>query len=307
MLPAANGSFAWRHGGLAMRNGLAWAVGVVVLVPAAGPAQDKVRVERGVLFARVAGEELKLDIAVPVGKEGPFPAVVCIHGGGWVGGDRAQMARTIEVLAERGFVALSPDYRLAPKHRFPAPIEDCKCAVRWLRANAKSYGVDPDRIGALGFSAGAHLACLLGVTEKDDGLEGEGGYAEQPSTVQAVVSFFGPTDLVGGTWSKTVEEQNLIPLLGGRKTEKEELYRKASPVTYAAVKDRRYPPFLFFHGDKDEIVSPEQSRLLCGKLQAAGGAAAVEIVEGEGHGWRGEVLVNSITKMTRFLQERLRP
>jgi acetyl esterase/lipase len=280
--------------------------GLVALGAGVAAMRQQLRVQlvSDVTFTRVAGEELKVDLALPTGREGPFPAIVCIHGGGWVKGDRKQMARTIEVLADRGFVALSPDYRLAPKHRFPAPIEDCKTAIRWLRANAKQYNVDPDRIGAIGFSVGAHLACLLGVTEKTDGLEGE-GFADQSSAVQVVVSFFGPTDLAGGQWSEDVQEKNLNPLLGGPKSENPDGYRKASPVVYA---DRKgCPPFLFFHGTKDETVPFEQSRLLSGKLQAAGGEATLIPVEGEGHGWGGETLARNITHMTRFLEEKLRP
>src|SRR6185312_16329435 len=112
------------------------------------------------------------------------------------------MQGTIEVLARRGYVAVSPDYRLAPRDHFPAQIEDCKAVVRWLRANAEKYHINPQRIGAFGFSAGAHLACLLGVTSKDEGLDGNGGNAEQSSAVQAVVSFFGPTDLADAELSK---------------------------------------------------------------------------------------------------------
>src|SRR5439155_20624493 len=131
-------------------------------------------------------------------------------------------------------------------------IEDVKAAVRWLRANAKTYKIDSDRIGAIGFSAGAHLACLLGVTNKDDGLEGKGGNPDQSSRVQCVVSFFGPTDLTLNDWTKEVEEGILIPFLGATIKDKPELYKKASPVTFV-TKDA--PPILFFHGDKDKLVS----------------------------------------------------
>src|SRR5262249_18458655 len=183
-----------------------------VVGAASGPP---VREAPDLVFGKGGGADLKLDLAMPKEGDGPFPAVVCIHGGGWVGGDRKQMKQTIEVLAGRGYVAISPEYRLAPRDRFPAQIEDCKAAVRWLRANAGKYHVDPRRIGSVGFAAGAHLACLLGVTKKDDGLEGKGGNPEQSSAVQAVVSFFGPTDLTQAVWSKEAQTKNLVPLLGG--------------------------------------------------------------------------------------------
>jgi len=138
--------------------------GFALLVSPRAPAQEQrvaIQVERDLVFATVAGQELKLDLARPAEGEGPFPAVVCIHGGGWVGGSRSQMTRTIEVLAGRGYVAITPDYRLAPRHPFPAQVEDCKAAVRWLRANAGKYRVNPERIGAVGLSAGGHLSCML--------------------------------------------------------------------------------------------------------------------------------------------------
>jgi len=294
-----------------MRRGLLSALGIVWaailwMPPNAANAQDSrpaIRVENDVVFGKGGTTELKLDLAMPKEGEGPFPAIVCLHGGGWVSGDRNQMQKTIEVLARRGYVAISPDYRLAPRHRFPAQIEDCKAAIRWLRANAESYHVDTRRIGAVGFSAGAHLACLLGVTTKDDGLEGEGGNAEQSSAVQAVVSFFGPTDLTQAVWDRDVQTKNLVPLLGGTPAEKADAYRKASPMYYAG-KDA--PQFLFLHGTEDRVVPIKQAQDLAEKLRRAGGSARVVPVAGEGHGWRGEKLLTTVTQMMDFFDETLK-
>jgi acetyl esterase/lipase len=274
------------------------------LAPAPAQAPAEVRTETDVVFGKGGGRELKLDLAMPKDGAGPFPAVVCVHGGGWVGGDRKQMAATIQVLARRGFVAVTPDYRTAPAHRFPAQLEDCKAAVRWLRANAAKYKVNPDRIGAVGFSAGAHLACLLGVTDKGDGLEGTGGNPDVSSRVQAVVSFFGPTDLTAKWWGPTEEKKNLVPLLGGTLSERPEAYRQASPITYAGAGS---PPFLFFHGSADMTVPPEQSFDLAAKLRAAGVEARVIPVESEGHGWRGEKLLDSLAQMVLFFNDKLKP
>src|SRR5262249_51489713 len=148
-----------------------------------------VQVEKDLVYGKGGDTDLQLDLAMPKDGAGPFPALVCIHPGSWRQGNRQQLGQTIEVLAGHGYAAVTVSYRLVPTAIFPAQIEDCKAAVRWLRANAKKYKVDPDRIGAIGFSAGGHLACLLGTTDRNDGLEGNGGNPEQSSRVQAVVSF----------------------------------------------------------------------------------------------------------------------
>lgn len=269
------------------------------------PGNEKVRVENDIVFGKGGQTELKLDLAMPKEGEGPFPAILCLHSGGWIGGERQQMKGTIEVLARRGYVAISPDYRLAPKDRFPAPIEDCKAAVRWLRANAQKYHVDPQRIGAFGFSAGAHLACLLGVTQKDDGLEGESGNAEQSSAVQAVVSFFGPTDFTLPVWSKEVRERHLVPFLGGTSAEKPDVYRRASPLTYAG---KNAPPFLFVHGTADAMVPIQQSEDMVKKLRQADVSARLIAVQDEGHGWgwQRENRLTSLAHMMDFFDENLK-
>jgi acetyl esterase/lipase len=285
--------------------GIAWTVLLVALPSSANAqaARREIRVENDVVFGKGGASELKLDLAMPKDGEGPFPAIVCLHGGGWVSGDRKQLQKSIEALARRGYVAVTPDYRLAPRDRFPAQIEDCKAAVRWLRANAEQYHINTRKIGAIGFSAGAHLACLLGVTGKNDGLEGEGGNTEQSSAVQAVVSFFGPTDLTQAVWDKDVQTKNLMPLLGGTIEEKRHAYRKASPMTYAG---KNAPPFLFLHGTEDHLVPIKQSQDLADKLRKAGVSARVVPVEGEGHGWRGEKLLITITQMMDFFDETLK-
>jgi acetyl esterase/lipase len=290
-----------------MTRRLLWAVAgsALLLAPAgnAQPPRPRPEVRPGLVFGKAGDVTLLLDLAMPAEGEGPFPAIVCVHGGGWVAGDRRQMAQTIEVLARRGYVAVAPDYRLAPAHTFPAQVEDCKCAVRWLRANAKKYRVDPDRIGVMGLAAGGHLACLLGVTGRADGLEGGGGHAEASSSVQAVVSFFGPTDLTQPAWDKEVVEKNLVPLLGGTYKEQPERYRKASPLLYPC---RGAPPFLFLHGSEDRVVPLRHSEELAAKLREAGGSARVLPLEGEGHGLRSKNLLRAIDEMLTFFDETLK-
>jgi acetyl esterase/lipase len=295
-----------------MSNRLLWVAaavsvcGLALLVWTFGRAQSTrppFSLESDVTYARVGSTTLKLDLALPTEDRPRFPAVVCLHGGGWVGGDRKQMARTIEVLARRGYVAVAPDYRVAP-HRFPACLEDCKTALRWLRGNAGKYRVDTSRIGAVGLSAGAHLACLLGMTEPADGFDG-GSYLDQSSRVQAVVSFSGPTDLTDkALYQPDILTGNLVPLLGALPTEKPEAYRKASPIHYAPQKP---PPFLLVHGSADRAVPVQQAQALADKLKRQGGSVRVLVLENEGHTWSGPSLLKSIDAMLTFLDETLQP
>jgi acetyl esterase/lipase len=269
---------------------------------AAGTA-DSVQLEPGIVFGTGGEEELKLDLARPQ-RGGPFPAVICLHGGGWVGGSRAQMEQTIRVLAGRGYVAISPDYRLAPQARFPAQLEDCKTAVRWLRANAARYRIRSDRIGVMGLAAGAHLACLLGLTDPRDGLEGTGGHSKFSSRVQAVVSFVAPTDLAQPGWSQDVLSQNLLPLLGAHPEDDPMLYRAASPVNYAGRPNA--PPFLLMHGTADRIVPFKQAQDLADLLEQAGSKVQLVPIVDAGHGWSPKQRLESIARMIVFFDDHLK-
>lgn len=182
-------------------------------------------------------------------------------------------------------MAVSVDYRLTSvresgnvKYPFPAQVHDVKCAVRWLRANAREYKIDPDRIGAVGWSSGAHLALMLGLTDTSHGLEGECGDLNYSSRVQAVVSLAGPTDFIG-----LYQETRYSPieaLLGGTPEEVPEQYRMASPLTYVSKDD---PPVLSIHGDRDPEVPPKQAELLDAKMKEVGASHTLILETGAGH------------------------
>jgi acetyl esterase/lipase len=284
------------------------------LAPAADPSPKPApAVKRGVTFATAGGEKLQLDVATPPGG-GPHPCVVCFHGGAWRVGSRKDLSvgtkrrdgttdpSLIESLASEGYVAVSAAYRLAPKAKFPAQIEDAKTAVRFLRENAKEYGIDPSRVGALGFSAGGHLALLAGLADKAAGLEGE-LYPAQSSAVQCVVSYFGPTDLKLYAASPGIEEAYMVPFLGEQCKIDGAVYRRASPIEYVS---RTAPPVLMIHGNFDLLVPILHSERLLTKLRDAGATAELVTVPGEGHGWNGPAADRTARAAVRFLDAHLK-
>ena len=206
-----------------------------------------------VTYARYGERTLEMDIYRPQAEWGSLPAVVCIHGGGWANGSRANHAQVAQAMASRGYVAATISYRLSGETPFPAQIQDCKAAVRFLRANAKQYGLNADQIGAIGLSAGGHLVALLATSDGVQQLEGKGGNAGISSAIQAAVPMGAQTDLLsqrtreisaspdrGGIWRK---------FLGGPQSDQVETYRLASPLTHL---DQADPPCWFIAGEKDD-------------------------------------------------------
>jgi len=276
---------------------------ILSLSPARGEDPPKVAAENDLVYTRAGSTDLKLDLARPAEGKGPFPAVVVIHGGAWRAGSKDDMRGMLGELARRGYVAISPQYRFCPKETFPAQVHDVKAAVRWLRDHAASYKVDPEHVGAVGFSAGAHLALMLGVTGPGDGLEGEAAAQAPSSKVQAVVNYFGPTDLAARDIPE-VSQPLVKDFLGGTPAEKPEAAAKASPLTYVTKDD---PPVLTFQGTKDPLVPYSQAIKLTDALTKSGVPGRVDLLIGAGHGWRGDDLKHTMDEAYSFLDKYLKP
>jgi acetyl esterase/lipase len=270
----------------------------------AAPALHPVRQELDVVYSHACGEDLQLDLYAPKDVSGPLPAVVILHGGGWAKGSHEVMRPAAGALAAHGYVAVSVGYRMAPRHKFPAQIHDAKCAVRWLRANAERYQIDGERIGTLGFSAGGHLALLLGLTEPKDGLEGEGGNAEQSSRVQAVVNVSGPTDLTRPGWDPVIDGA-IADLLGGTRAQIPGVFWAASPLAYV---HRGAPPVLTIHGTEDPVVPYEQAQLLHASLRKAKDVSQFQTLHGKDHGgnWNGKDSERAVAAILAFMDKNLR-
>lgn len=283
---------------------------------ATGSAADgrAVTITRDIHYATHGQEKLELDLARPT-TGGPFPCVVLLHGGAWKTGHRRDLSTggrdgngnstpsIMEQFARRGYVAASVSYRLAPKHRFPAQIQDARAAVRYLRANAPKWNIDREKFAAVGFSAGGHLALLLGLADRVDGWD-EGENLKESTQVQCVVDFFGPTDLSLYANSPGLEESYMVPVFGPECKKDAKIYQKASPLSYVT---QDAPPVLIFHGTFDLIVPIVHSENLLKKLREAGASAQLIPIRGAGHGWNGKILTRTIDDSLKFLETHLKP
>ena len=214
---------------------------------------NQLNTRRDVTYARYDDRTLEMDIYRPKGEWGALPAVVCIHGGGWAKGDRTSHAKIAQALAARGYVATTISYRLSGEAPFPAQIHDCKAAVRFLRANAKTYGINPDQIGAIGLSAGGHLTALLATSGEVKELEGNGGHSQFSSTIQAAVPMGAQTDLLSDRTREisAIEARGKIwrQFLGGALADQPATYRLASPLHHL---DKADPPIWLITGQNDD-------------------------------------------------------
>ncbi len=240
-----------------------------------------VTVERDIVYGKVGDVELKLDLYLPKPGGPARPGIVFIHGGGWRGGSKGQFRQQAAHLAGKGYVGACIVYRYSRQATFPAALEDCKGAVRWMRCVAKKHNIDPKRIAAVGGSAGGHLAAMVGYTDPSHGWEGQGGHETQSSAVQAVAAFNGVLDLTECVKKNKVPKA-LVMFLGKTYDEAPELYKVASPMTHL---DATCPPTLALHGTADKTVPYEQSVRLVETLKKLGVPAELYTAEGQPHGF----------------------
>jgi len=253
------------------------------------PLPDGVEEIRDVVFGKGGGRDLKLDILRPKPLPAePMPVVVWIHGGAFRAGSKG--GRRALALAQRGYFTIAINYRLSQEAKFPALIEACKCAIRWLRAHAKDYHIDPARIGVWGSSAGGYLVAFLGTSGGVAEFEGKGGWPDQSSRVQAACDFYGPTDFTrmnegGSHMDHDAPNSPESQLLGGPIQDNKAACKRANPITYVTADD---PPFLIVHGEADRTVPINQSEFLDATLKRAGVAVTFMRVKRGGHGFRAD-------------------
>ncbi len=283
--------------GFAVLMMLTWAF------PASPAGDPKIATVYDIPYSRANSIELRLDIAHPAGGEGPFPAVVVLYGGAWRVGNKWGNRPTLIEFARRGYVAIAPQYRHCPRDVFPAQVHDVKAAVRWLRSHAAEYRVDVDHVGAMGFSSGGHLSLMLGTTGPEDGLEGDVPPGSPSSKVQAVVNYFGPSDLTA-TDVPDISVGLVRDFLGANPLERRDLTAKASPLTYLTRDDA---PTLGFHGTRDHLVPFDQSMRLAEAMTRVGVPGRVELIVGAGHGWTGPEMKRTMANTYAFFDEHLKP
>jgi inosine-uridine nucleoside N-ribohydrolase/acetyl esterase/lipase len=282
----------------------AFALVVCCAATAQQPADPKL--EKDIVYGKAPdGAELKLDYIRPTSGEGPFPLIILLHGGGWRMGDRKDYHQGMPGMAKLGWAAATVQYRFAPKHRYPAQIEDVRMALAFLRAHAKKYDIDADRIAVVGGSAGGHLALMLGLSPDKDGKTAPG--------VRAVVSFAGPTDfrswrideggekvlrtVVPGGWAGMVGD------LLGTTDRTAPVMAEASPITHVR---KGNPAVLSIQGSADNLVPVQQGQALHQALKRAGVTEKLVVFDGGGHGLGGEHATKAILEMRAFLNKHVR-
>ena len=251
-----------------------------------------VRVSSDVVYREVEGRRFRLDVYLPdaPAPEGGRPAVVAVHGGGWRGGSQAEYGRSLAGLAREGLAVVAVDYRLSRpgSPSWPENLEDVQAAARWVVEHADEFAIDPDRVAALGSSAGGHLALLLAL-------------ADDHAPIRAVIDFYAPTDLLALHHSGTGADRSIALLLGGAPERLAERYAAASPL--AQIRPG-IPPVLIFHGDDDPLVPLGQSQALSEALQRVGVPYRLSVLPGARHGFGLSVGRRDLTaEIASFLEE----
>jgi len=262
------------------------------------------KIIKDIPFATFGERTLMIDLHLPVGVERP-PLVMFIHGGGWQAGNRKGV-KTPWVVGE-GYALASVEYRYSQQAVFPAQIHDCKGALRWLRAHQEKYGYDASKVVVIGTSAGGHLTALMGTSGGVVNLEGEtAGHLDQSSTVQGAIPYYGASDFIlrSRFQSNKTDKPNgsAYRLFGGPVQKNLEVANAASPVTYIDKKD---PPMLILHGEKDKTVYPRQSRHFHALYEQAGLSSELLVDPDAGHGWKGSI-PGEREKVLAFLKRILR-
>jgi acetyl esterase/lipase len=245
----------------------------------ATPAKPAIEVRSSVVYWQTDDTSLTADVYLPQ-EPGEYPGVLLVHGGAWLVGSKARMRHIATALAERGYVAVSINYRLAPKHKFPAQLDDCRAAVCWMRDNAAMLKLDPARVGGFGYSAGAHLVTLMSLTAaqvcQSDAASDADRTAWEKCRLQAVVAGGTPCDFR----ALSPDSRTLAFWLGGTRAEKEDLYRQASPMAFVTA---AAPPVFLYHGEKDLLVLPHGPKALKQALDDLGVATQLVMVPEDGH------------------------
>ncbi len=266
-----------------------------------------VKAHRDLVYVKGGHERHKLDLYLPEKAEGPLPLLIWVHGGGWQNGSKDGCPPLRAGYIERGYAVASINYRLSGHAVFPAQIEDCKAAIRWLRAHAKEYNLDAKRFGVWGSSAGGHLVALIG-TSGDVKEFDVGDHLDQSSRVQAVCDYFGPTDFTvfvttPGYESHATDSSPEAKLIGGAVMQNKDKAARVNPITYVSKDD---PPFLIVHGDKDPTVPINQSQLLFDALKRTGVSAHFHTIHGAGHGGPGFAGQDISVMVAAFFDARLK-
>lgn len=268
-----------------------------------GRIPDNVTIERDVVYGDAGSRPLKLDLVLPKEKaDKPRPLIVFIHGGGWRSGDKAGgVGRVVPFVATGNYVGASVGYRLSSEAIWPAQIHDCKAAIRWLKANADKYQIDPERIGVWGSSAGGHLVNMLGTSGDVKELEGDCGSPGLSSRVHCVVPFCGPANFLAPKRFEGGRSPSAVDLLlGGKIEEKQDAAKGASPITYVSKDD---PPFLIVHGTADNTVPVEQAEMFHAALQKAEVDATLVKILGGSHSVGGDEVLQ---RVKAFFEKHLR-